>query len=509
MSATAAWGLLLSRSIPAVADSSLSNRRATAVDGWIGIGCAIDTAIAHAGFAAAGDRYHWHMHSDSPALPGLPSDRAASTPPPAGRHPESLPLSTAVDTPGAADRWRPSLRRSSRGGGQPRSVAIALLAVVAVSLGVCARTATAQAVERELGGFGGWEVVDQPPETGPEAELFRARQDLADGRFQQARRRADAWLDRYDDHPLRPEALLVRADAQVAAGNHYKALFDYEAIAVDYPGSEAFGIALEREFEIARLFANGMRRKMWGLRIADASREAEELFIRIQERLPGSKLAERAGRELADFYFRRQEMDLATTAYSLYLENHPNAPDRAEAMQRLIFAYLATAKGPNFDPSGLYNAQVWLNRLAIEFPAEAEQLGDDALEVRIREADAERMLVNARWYLKRGDEVSAKFVMDRLLRRYPESVAARRAFATMVDRGWIDLETLEAGGSVEAATDESELESAPTPGLPTDAADSPTDPAPEGAADAPLDDGPGAGINDPLPQESVRDGGGR
>ena len=375
-----------------------------------------------------------------------------------------------------------------------------VLSVVALALAltVTGPSARGQDVERELGGTGGWQVVDQPPATGPEAELFRARQDLADGRFGQARRRADAWLEQYEDHPLRPEALLVRGDAQVALRDEYKALFDYEAVAVDYPGSEAFGIALEREFEIARLYANGMRRKVWGIRFADASREAEELFIRIQERLPGSKLAERAGRELADFYFRRQEMELAATAYQLYLENHPNAPDRADAMKRLIYAYLATAKGPQFDPSGLYNAQVWLNRLAAEFPADAEQLGDRALEIRIRESDAERMRVNAEWYLKRDDEVSAKFIMDRLLRRYPESVAARRAFSIMVDRGWIDLDALEAGAEPATAAEVADpnLESAPTPAPPVDPAEGPIDPTTPGAADGPVDRGPGTGVDD-------------
>ena len=95
------------------------------------------------------------------------------------------------------------------------------------------------------------------------------------------------------------------------------------------------------------------------MRISDATDEAEELLIRIQERLPNHTLAETAAMELADLYFRTSQMRLANVMYLLFLENFPRAPqsqtNKAEA--RLVFTRLATYKGPSFDDSGLNDAK--------------------------------------------------------------------------------------------------------------------------------------------------------
>ena len=150
---------------------------------------------------------------------------------------------------------------------------------------------------------------------------------------------------KHPKHPLLPEAYLLRGDSLKARRSYYKALFEYEFVAVSFTGSEAFVRALEREFEIAQLFAAGTKRKLWGMRIVDASNEAEELLIRIQERLPGSRLAEDAGMALGDFYFSRRKMDLAAEMYSLFIQNFPRSRRIAKARKRLIYAYLASFKG--------------------------------------------------------------------------------------------------------------------------------------------------------------------
>ena len=279
-----------------------------------------------------------------------------------------------------------------------------------------------------------------------------ARQHLEERGYGKAQELASDFIDRHPDDPLVAEALLVRADSQLLRGNYYKALLDYESIAKTYPGSEAFSIALERQFYIARIFASGTKRKLWGLRLLSAKDEAEEIFIRIHERLPGSKLAQRAGRTLADYYFDQQEMDLAAIAYRAYIENYPNTEDLPEAIQRLVYTSLATVKGPNHDSSGLYDAREWLNRIRERFPAEAQQMGADALQTRIDESDATQMLVSARWYLERDDPPSARFLLKRILRRYPQTVSGRRAYALLVDNGWADPRPVETSvGSLDEA----------------------------------------------------------
>lgn len=319
------------------------------------------------------------------------------------------------------------------------------IAAAAVGLMLCISPAHSlgRQVERSLTEAGTWSILEEPELNTPAGKLHLARQALAQQRYGDARRRIDAWLKEHKADPLEPEAYLIRGDSLYLQKEYYKSLYDYEMVCRMYPGSEAFMIALEREFEVAKLFSSGVRRKVMGVRWMRAWEEAEELFIRIQERAPGSKLAERAARALADHYYDRRRMELASTMYDIYLKNHPKAADTSDAMQRLVFSHLATFKGPAFDVSGLEEASGWLNVLTTRYPAEAQQIRAEALQQRIEEARAEKMLVDADFYLRRKDEVSAKFMLERLIRRHSSTLAAQRAYRAMKQRGWVSDEVPE------------------------------------------------------------------
>lgn len=282
-----------------------------------------------------------------------------------------------------------------------------------------------------------WIVGEAPDPLSPEGQLLEIRRALRDSQYERAENLATAWLDRHPLHPLRPHALLARGDAKLARGDEYKALFDYEAIATLHPGSDVFVIALERELDIARMYANGMRRRLWGMRILRAHDEAQELLIRIQERLPGSQLAEEAGMELGDFYFRTREMRLAAEAYALFIENYPRSPRITRARERLIASHLASYRGPEHDSAGLGEARAQIRTLQRVDPVSAQEFGSDALLLRIDESHALQLLTQARWYLRANDVISAELSIRRTVRRYPRTIAAYEAIllgASILDR---------------------------------------------------------------------------
>ena len=292
-------------------------------------------------------------------------------------------------------------------------------------------------VEYRLGPDDSWEETTPVPGTA-EFQVFQARKALALGEPQRARALASSFLDRFPNDPFRADMLLIRGDALLQMGDEYKALFNYEEIAQQHPGSRVFVMALEREYDIATAYANGLRRKFYGtFRLIDASEDAQELLIRIQERLPGSRLAENAGMQLADFYFRRSEMRLAADSYDLFIQNYPRSDRIEKARSRLIQSYLASYRGPQYDDAGLRDARRRLESLRVVQPALAQRLGADALLVRIRESEAEKLLTTSRWYLSIDDPVSAEFYLRRVVERYPGTVAtldALRLAPTVVSR---------------------------------------------------------------------------
>ncbi len=283
----------------------------------------------------------------------------------------------------------------------------------------------------ELSDTDEWTLVDSVDPSTPAGLLATARKALAAGENKRAANLATDWIKRYPRDPFLADAYLLRGNALQARGEYFKALFDYEFVARAYPASEAFVTVIQRELQIGVEYARGMKRLWLGMRILNADDVAEELLIRVQERMPGSRLAEKAAIELADHYFRKREMRLAVEMYSIFLENHPSSDQVSKARRRLIYAELATFKGPPFDASGLHEARARLNELIALEPAAAERIGADALLVRIDESDAQKLLVTARWYLTTGDPIAGELIIRRMVTRYPRTVATADALRLM------------------------------------------------------------------------------
>lgn len=288
--------------------------------------------------------------------------------------------------------------------------------------------ASAQEVEFDLGNDDEWTTDQTVNPSSESGQLLLARRAVIDGNTSRARDLATAFIDRYPNSMLQANAYLIKGDAYLEDGDEYKALFEYEEIARGFPSSPVFVTALEREFEIGKAYANGLRRKLLGtFRIVSTQDEAQELLIRIQERLPGSRLAEQAGMELADFYFRIRDLRMAAEAYDLFVENYPRSADVNKARLRLIYSYLADYRGPKYDASGLEEARLRLEDLRTREPGLAQRIGAKSLLVRIYESDARKMLVSAEWYLSINDPISAEVTIRRLVKQYPDSIASLEA----------------------------------------------------------------------------------
>jgi outer membrane assembly lipoprotein YfiO len=292
-------------------------------------------------------------------------------------------------------------------------------------------TSTAWAQERFRLDEQGWQKQEEPTPQTPAAGLHDIRKLIAQEHADRAIHNAKRWIKKNPNDPLLVEGYLLRGDAYVADSNLYEALFDYEYVIRLYPASEQFFTALEREVDIADLYAQGKKRRVLGIFRFTAYGEAEELYIRTQERAPGSTVGERASLTLADFYFRRGNMTSAAEAYDLFLINYPQSTRREWAMLRLIQSNLATFKGPQFNPTGLIDAGARIRMFRKEYPAAAERLGADALLVRIDESLALKAYYVGKWYERRGDEVAAAFSYRQLLRDYPQTAAAEAAMARL------------------------------------------------------------------------------
>jgi outer membrane assembly lipoprotein YfiO len=288
-------------------------------------------------------------------------------------------------------------------------------------------TGPAQAQPTYELGQQGWQKQATPDPDSPAGKLATIRKRIIEDKAEKAAQLARQWIEQYPNHPRMPEARLLLGDALVAQNRYYDSLYQYERLVRQYPGSDQFMIALQREFRIARQFTGGLNRLFLGMRLLPAEGEGEELLIRIQERAPGSRVGEKASITLADYYFRQGEMEHAATAYDMFLINYPNSMKRQWAMKRLIEASLARFEGPPYNPTGLLEARQRLETYVNEFPAAAEKMGADSLRVRINESLAAHDLRTADWFEGQGEDLSAIVLYRRLIQQFPQTSAARTA----------------------------------------------------------------------------------
>lgn len=274
-----------------------------------------------------------------------------------------------------------------------------------------------------------------------EPRLAEARRLLAADQPGEALSVLNEWISahKFSDSPHLSEAYLLRGDAKLARSDEYEALFDYEIIIKQFYSSPEFPKAVEREYEIAGKYLGGLRRKWFGwFRIESARSLGEELMIRVQERMPGSQLAEMAALDLGDYYYKGRDLPMAADMYGIFVANYPESENRRYAALREIFASIASYKGPRYDQSRLVQAQVLIEDFQARYPAEAEQAGVTVqLANWVDESAAAHMLDTAKWYLRRQDEESARYTLTRLIGAHPHSAASAQAIKILDERGML------------------------------------------------------------------------
>lgn len=303
-----------------------------------------------------------------------------------------------------------------------------------------AAPALAQGTEFTLEDDGVW-TQTAAPEPGTDAYvMWQARKLLAEGKPGKASGRLSDWLDEHGRtrNPLLGEAYFLRAEARLAADREYDALGDYEIVIRDFSATPYYARAVQRQYDIGMAYLGGLRRRFLGMRIENARLTGEELIIRVQERMPGSDLAEQAALDLAQHYYDRRQLKLAAEMYAIFRANYPDSSHTRFAMLREIECNIARFKGPRYDGSGLIDAKILLEQYAQAYPGESARSGViDGLESWVDESAAQQALDTAKWYIKTNDHASARFLLARLLNRHPGSDAAAEAVSIMTDRGWL------------------------------------------------------------------------
>jgi outer membrane assembly lipoprotein YfiO len=285
---------------------------------------------------------------------------------------------------------------------------------------------------------GHWPEISTPtsqPSTQPtlqppvivDTELTHIESLLSQGEYSYARKRGVIWLLANKQSPLRDRGLFLEAQALFGYGNRVKAYFYLDELMDEYPESNLFTRALEMQYQIADDYLNGYKRRLLGLPLLSAEEEGVEMMYRIQQRSPGSPLAERALLRTADYYFSDGQYDLSADTYAAYAKDYPRSEKLPRVRLREAFSNLAQFRGLRFDATPVIDARAQLVRIMEQFPDEAQSENLAEVLQRIDETFARKLYGVADFYTRTHEPKAAVYTFRYLVNTYPDSPEARAA----------------------------------------------------------------------------------
>ncbi|HSU69745.1 MAG TPA: outer membrane protein assembly factor BamD [Tepidisphaeraceae bacterium] len=276
---------------------------------------------------------------------------------------------------------------------------------------------------------GRWQSVQTPTsQPASDPELDRAEQLLKAGQNSVALKVLLYWIKTHaKDAPLRDRAVFLLGQANYQLDDRIKAFYFFDEVMDEYPESSLFFPALEMQYRIADEYLKGHKERFLGLPIVGYEEEAIEMLYRIQQRSPGSPLAERALLRTADWYYSNADYDLAHDAYGTYVKNYPRSPMVPQVKLRQAFSSLAQFRGVRFDPTPMLDARAELSDIMIAYPDLAKEENVAAVIHAIDETAAQKLFVRADFYQRTHEPRAAVYTYRYLLATYPNAPQAPKA----------------------------------------------------------------------------------
>lgn len=275
----------------------------------------------------------------------------------------------------------------------------------------------------EYAGHGQWHEISTTPKPTPDSisnPILDAVERLLDGRrISEAHDLISPWLKQNPAAPDRDRGLFLLAEIYYQQDDRLTAFYHLDELMDKYPGSRFFGPALQKQYNIGDAFLSGYQRKLFGLHILSADDEGIEILYRVQERSPGSALAERALLRTADYYFRTSQFDLAGDAYGAFARAYPRSPDVSYVKLREAFSSLAQFRGVRYDSTPLLDARSQFIEVIDKYPDLAAQENVKDRVDRIDNTLADKLYVTGDFYTRTSKPIAAAYSYRYMLQKYP------------------------------------------------------------------------------------------
>lgn len=274
-----------------------------------------------------------------------------------------------------------------------------------------------------------WEAVKAPAtqQIINDETLDHVEQLISSGQYLAAKRQAVQWVKTHKNSTIRDRGLFLLAQANYHYGDRIESFYEFDELLDLYPDSTLFNATLQRQYEIADAYLGGYKRRFLGVPMFGAEDEAVEMLYRIQQRSPGSPLAEKALLRTGDYYYKTSDFDLAADVYAAFVKNYSRSPEVPRVRLRQAFSYYAQFRGLKFDATPIIDAREQLAGILAVYPKLAEEENLAPVIERIDETFARKIYQTGDFYRRTDEPKAAVYTWRYLIQAYPNSNEAALA----------------------------------------------------------------------------------
>jgi outer membrane assembly lipoprotein YfiO len=210
---------------------------------------------------------------------------------------------------------------------------------------------------------------------------------------------------------------------------YYIAFQAYQKAIDNFPHTDNMDDIIQREFEIAQIYAEKKNPKVLGADIMTSNERAIEIYRKVVENAPFGKLADQAQFRMAEVMKRDGRYEEATLAFQKIIDDYPDSSFADKAQYEVAQCAYKASLQPAYDVGPTDRALKIFEDYASA--SKDEKLSKEALDTmkRLKDKAAEKSMMTARFYEGQRHPVSAIIYYQDVIDRFPESSSAPEAKA--------------------------------------------------------------------------------
>lgn len=294
-------------------------------------------------------------------------------------------------------------------------------------------TLTAICAEPEtyhLGSSGKWQKIPDTPEGASMRQIAKIKQFIETGKVGKAKKAVADFRVNYSGlstYELDAFDAFIEGELFYAKRKWTKAIRKYDFFLDNWPESTFRPAALNREFEIAKAFLEGEKRRVLKVLKLSAYDEADKIMHSIETREGDTPRSRRALVTLAEGYQKRKKFINAAETWLEVKDLWPAGQIGENALFQMANSHNSAYKGSRYDSTTLLTARSYYNEYQREYTRSATEKEVGAKVSEIDEKLAEKQYTIGFHYENAENAHGAKLYYDHVIEKWPASKAAESA----------------------------------------------------------------------------------